>query len=102
MSDDKLKMNINSDQLGDFKDEKSKNIVIKALKSQIIQISFEKVDGSVRDMQCTLMESKIPDEKKPKSTNSKSNPSVLPVFDVEKEAWRSFRWDSIKKIAFQL
>ena len=48
------------------------------------------------------MESKIPDEKKPKSTNSKQNPAVLPVFDVEKDAWRSFRWDSIKKIAFQL
>ena len=102
MSEDKLKMNINSDQLGDFKDEKSKNIVLKALKSQVINISFEKKDGTIRDMSCTLMESKIPDEKKPKTSNSKQNPAVLPVFDVEKDAWRSFRWDSIKKIAFTL
>ena len=102
MSDEKLIMNIPSDQLGDFKDEKSKDIVRKALKSQIIKISFEKKDGTIRDMSCTLMESKIPDEKKPKTTNSKQNPAVLPVFDVEKDAWRSFRWDSIKKIAFSL
>jgi hypothetical protein len=102
MSDEKLMMNIPSYQLGDFKDEKAKEIVKKALRSQVIKISFEKTDGTIRDMSCTLMESKIPDEKKPKTTNSKQNSAVLPVFDVEKEAWRSFRWESIKKIAFQL
>ena len=102
MSEEKLVMNIESEKLGDFKDEKSKDIVRKALRSQIIKISFEKKDGTIRDMSCTLMESKIPDDKKPKTSNTKQNPSVLPVFDVEKDAWRSFRWDSIKKIAFQL
>ena len=33
MSDEKLMMNIPSEQLGDFKDEKSKEIVKKALHS---------------------------------------------------------------------
>jgi len=102
MSDEKLKINVESSQLGDFKDDKSKEILIKALRSQIVRVSFEKTDGTIRDMSCTLMESKIPDEKKPKSENSKQNLSVLPVFDTEKEAWRSFRWDSIKKIAFDV
>jgi len=99
---EKIIMNIEAKQLGDFKDEKGKNILLKALREQEIVVSFKKADGTMRDMKCTLMEKRIPDEKKPKSENSKKNEAVLPVFDVEKDAWRSFRWDSIEKISFTI
>ena len=77
---------VSSEELGGFKDQNSKEILIKALKTQIVEISFEKIDGTIRDMSCTLMESKIPTEKKPKTENSKQNVTVLPVFDTEKES----------------
>lgn len=102
MSEDKLKVNVTHEMFGEFKDDESKNILLKALKTQVVRVSFEKTDGTMRDMNCTLMESKIPDDKKPKTENSKQNPTVLPVFDVEKDAWRSFRWDSIRNVAFDV
>jgi hypothetical protein len=53
-------------------------------------------------MQCTLSESKIPSEFAPKGSEKAKSDEVLPVFDVENDGWRSFRWDSITKIEFSL
>ena len=39
---------------------------------------------------------KIPEDKLPKGTGQSSNDDVQKVFDVEKQDWRSFRWDSLK------
>jgi hypothetical protein len=47
---------------------------------------------------CTLSEDKIPQDKKPKNSGITKNDAVLPVFDMENNSWRSFRWDSIQKI----
>ena|SRR5210317_2231875 len=99
---EKIMMNVDATQLGEFKDQASKNILIRALREQEVVVSFKKADGTMRNMKCTLMESKIPDDKKPKGTEKSKNDSVLPVFDVEKDAWRSFRWDSVEKVAFAL
>jgi hypothetical protein len=61
-------------------------------------------DGTEREMRCTLVESRIPSEKTPQSkeTTSTSSGSTLRVFDTEKQEWRSFRWDSIKEVRFEL
>jgi hypothetical protein len=53
-------------------------------------------------MWCTLSESKIPSEFAPKGSEKTKSDEVLPVFDIENDGWRSFRWDSIKKIEFSL
>jgi hypothetical protein len=66
-------------------------------------ITFIKKDGSSRDMFCTLVESRIPTDKQPKSeTTSKDSGSAVRVFDTEKQEWRSFRWESVTKIGFEL
>lgn len=71
-------------------------------------VTFIKKDGTERQMFCTLAESKIPTEKQPKSqasdsttTGSRNDESVR-VFDTEKQEWRSFRWDSVKQVRFEL
>jgi hypothetical protein len=69
------------------------------LRASVISITFTKSDGSSRIMKCTLNEEFLP--KVDKDTNSegrKVNPDVCPVWDMENQAWRSFRWDSITKI----
>jgi len=74
------------------------------LKMHETKITFTKKDGTDRKMLCTLKEDKIPSEKTPKDTEKsriKSEESI-PVFDLEKEDWRSFRFDSVKKIEFTL
>ena len=65
-----------------------------------ITVVFTKADGTERTMRCTLLEKLIPKEKQPKSEtpNSSTPGPAIRVFDVEKEEWRSFRWDSVKRI----
>jgi len=86
----------------EFKTKKEKDWLLGLLRSQIVDITFTKKDGSERILKCTLMESKIPTEKVPKGTEKSKNDEVVPVFDVENDGWRSFRWDSIKQINFTL
>jgi hypothetical protein len=67
-------------------------------------VTFTKKDGTNRDMRCTLCEGRIPADKQPKTegTGSKDSDSAVRVFDTEKSEWRSFRWDSVTKVSFDL
>ena len=67
---------------------------------QGIRIVFTKKDGTERTMLCTLSETKIPQDKQPKTqtTSSQTAGSALRVFDLEKSEWRSFRWDSVTSV----
>ena len=86
----------------EFKTKKEKDWLLGLLRSQIVDITFTKKDGSERILKCTLMESEIPTEKVPKGTEKSKSDEVVPVFDIENDGWRSFRWDSIKQINFTL
>ncbi len=74
----------------------------KLLLENICQVVFIKVsDRTERTMVCTLKEDILPsttanhsDVKKERKTND----SVMPVYDIEKQAWRSFKIDSVKEI----
>lgn len=83
-----------------FTTEDAKNQIIHELRRGIMNIVFTKADGSERKLICTLSEDRIPADKKPKGTGTVKNDAVLPVFDMEKNSWRSFRWDSVQKVDF--
>ena len=78
--------------------------LISMLKMGPVEITFTKKDGTERIMSCTLKEDmmlNIPSESE--STKKKEvNLEVLPVYDLEKESWRSFRLDSITKVKFDI
>ena len=64
-----------------------------------VRVVFTKKDGTDRSMLCTLAEGTIPADKQPKSeTTSQTSGSAVRVFDVEKQEWRSFRWDAVKTV----
>jgi hypothetical protein len=65
-------------------------------------IVFTKKDGTERSMLCTLLESDIPQEKAPKSAGKSQSDESIAVFDVEKQDWRSFRFDSVRRIEFSI
>jgi hypothetical protein len=68
-----------------------------------VNIVFFKLSGERRTMRCTLDESKIPNDKKPKSTSTrKVSADTLAVYDLDKADWRSFRYDTIKEFDFEL
>ena len=72
-----------------------RDILIKNLQKRTMRITFTKVNGEERIMDCTLQENLVPATK---YTNRKQNEEVLPVFDINKGEWRSFRLDSITNI----
>lgn len=74
--------------------------VVSRLQKGVVGVTFTKKDGTERTMMCTLDADVIPNDFAPKDEDSKraKNDEVLAVFDVEKEGWRSFRWDSVKAV----
>jgi hypothetical protein len=72
------------------------------LRSENVKVTFTKKDGTDREMLCTLVSDKIPSEKAPKNTGKTGSDEAIAVFDLDKTEWRSFRWDSVKKIEFTL
>lgn len=71
----------------------------KLLKNNTLSILFNKKDGTQRTMLCTLNADLLPvvvkkegDEVK---KEKKQSDESLAVWDLEKNAWRSFRIDSI-------
>lgn len=82
----------------DFTTIETQNHVLDALRDGILNVVFTKIDGTQRNLICTLNEDRIPADKKPKGTKSAKNDAALPVFDMENNSWRSFRWDSVQKI----
>lgn len=97
--------------------EKDFKIFKKWLKSHLhfgsVTVVFTKKDGTERVMECTTSPSLIPvdllEEKHYTNTNNsvdfpkpkkerKINEDVMPVYDLESKAWKSFRWDTIKEV----
>lgn len=69
-------------------------------------VVFTKKDGTEREMRCTLNPSLIPQEKQPKLSESEEGSSTVGsavrVFDLDKQEWRSFRWDSVKQFTLDI
>jgi hypothetical protein len=79
--------------------EELKEKLMHLLKKGVVTVKFRKKDESIRKMVCTLSEDYLPEpeeviEGKEKKIK-KENPNTLPVWDLEKLAWRSFRIDSV-------
>lgn len=78
------------------------NLLKTMLRSSIVEVSFTKADGTERVMKCTLQSDMItPSEKKTERTKP-VNEEILNVWDVEKDAWRSFRLDAVTNVNTQL
>lgn len=73
-------------------------VLLEMLVNGVATIEFTKKDGTDRIMKCTLSRSVIPIDAQPKNESipTKSEEAQR-VFDVEKNEWRSFRWDSLKE-----
>ena len=72
------------------------------LKMHTVDLTFRKKDDTIREMKCTLIESMLPVIEKKTDRVRKENNDALSVFDLEKNEWRSFRYDSIEAVSFNL
>ena len=78
------------------------------LQERLVTVEFEKADGAVRAMICTQSEAKgakyTVNETCGDTTvaKKKANDDVCVVWDCTQNAWRSFRWDRLKRIEFSI
>jgi hypothetical protein len=75
------------------------------LQNSVSTVVFTKVDGTEREMNCTLLAEYLPEqpvtEKQQLLTEGLTraeNPNTLSVWDLDSNGWRSFRIDSIKSV----
>ena len=68
----------------------------KLLTTDIITVTFTKKDKSKRKMICTTIGDYLPGGGG--ESTSKPNDSVVTVWDLEQQAWRSFKFDSITSV----
>ena len=69
------------------------------LNEKVAEVTFTKKDGERRVMKCTANLDLIPKEFHPADPDRNASDSVKQVFDMDKSAWRSFRWDSVQTVA---
>jgi uncharacterized protein with gpF-like domain len=72
------------------------------LKHGPIYVTFLKKDGTTREMHCTLSESRVKSYEKKTDRTKAVNEDVCAVFDLDKQEWRSFRYDAITRVRFEL
>jgi hypothetical protein len=79
----------------------TRNEYAEALMQGVYELAFQKKDGSLRVMYCTLIPDLIP--KTPQEIEKhffalarrKTSEKTLSVYDLQTAAWRSFRTDAV-------
>jgi hypothetical protein len=72
--------------------------IVEGLSENVCEVNFNKVDGSVRKMFCTLDPRIMNVDSDGAVTKAKSkevNLDIVKCFDIEAQGWRSFRVESV-------
>jgi hypothetical protein len=74
------------------------NQVYHVLKNNVATVTFTKVDGTQRNMRCTLKDDHLPEQYRGKGAVLTEAGNTMRVYDVDLGEWRSFRLSSITGI----
>lgn len=67
-----------------------------------VSVTFVKKDGTERVMKCTLKSDLVKAYEKKTDKVKTVSEETCPVFDLDKQEWRSFRFDSVTKVEFTI
>lgn len=84
-----------------FATEEGRNWIKAHLMMGPMLVTFTKKDGTERTMKCSLEEGVVVPHEKTTERVKEENTETLAVWDMEKNAWRSFRLDSIKSVELE-
>jgi hypothetical protein len=76
----------------------SKAELAEFLKERPATVTFTKKDGTTRIMYCTLQEGVVVPHEKKTDRTKEPNDSILPVWDLEANAWRSINVETIQYV----
>jgi len=72
------------------------------LRDGVFTVVFEKVDGTMREMECTLNPTFMPPqlltEQQESAKIRNENDDVLAVWDTQAKGWRSFHVSKVKEV----
>lgn len=68
---------------------------LNVLSTHIVQVMFKKQDGTERVMNCTLRPDLVVPYEKKSDKVKKPNLDIVPVWDLDKSEWRSFKISSL-------
>ena len=73
------------------------------LHTNVVDVTFTKVDGTERTMNCTLNPDLLPPAPVTESKKErKQSTTSIAVFEVDLKQWRSFRTADVKRVGFTL
>ena len=79
----------------------TKSELLDMLSNNLVYVTFDKLDGEERTMMCTLLPEHLPEATKEETliqTKVRNlEDKVVVVWSVAVKAWRSFRYDKLKK-----
>jgi len=88
--------------IADQKGIPTKAELVELLKNNIVEVTFTKLNGDERVMPCTLKEDLLPPAKKDEPITQKKvrevSEAVIPVWAIESNGFRSFRYDRVKSV----
>lgn len=105
MQDSQIKSSKVADTVAALKGIPTRQELLELLSDEIIDITFDKLSGDERTMRCTLIPELLPpaqrDDKlsQTKIRNLEDKVFVVWAVDIEPNAWRSFRYDRVKKVS---
>jgi hypothetical protein len=80
-----------------------------------VTVVFTKADGTDREMRCTLDHNQIPEApvkpvsapvdgivRESKKPRKEPDPHSIRVFDLDKNEWRSFRFERLRKVSAEI
>lgn len=66
-----------------------------SLKNSIVQVTFKKTDGSIRNIRATTSSVYIPPVITESKKERKKNSNITHLYDVDKKAWRSMKNENL-------
>jgi hypothetical protein len=75
-----------------------RELTLSELHAGVVEVTFTKVDGTLRVMNCTLSQDIVPATETASTKTKAKNLEAQVVYDTDAKAWRSFRWRSVTKL----
>ena len=102
--DSQTKSSTVADTVAAIKGVPTKEHLLEMLSKEVVDVTFDKLNGDERTMKCSLIPSMLPPAQREdklsqtKIRNLEEKVVVVWMVNGDKSGWRSFRYDRLKKV----
>lgn len=92
--DSQIKLSNLDNTIAAIKGVPNKEQLLEMLSNNIYVVKFKKLNGDIRELNCTMLEEFLPEVKNKK----KSDKNLITVWDIDQNSWKSFHYKRIIEI----